>query len=745
MLDKIITINKDDSSFNQKNDDNQSIIKPNPSLYIDRELSWLEFNKRVLEESKDDNVPLLERLKFCSIFSSNMDEFFMVRVGRLYRFLNAGIEYIDPCGNTLNQELDAISVKSHELVNEQYRHIDRNLIPELQKQSVEFFKYDDLNKKEKESLEKYFDEQIYPLLTPFAVDAGHPFPFLSNLKLNIMVCFKRSGKEESNNAYAFVEVPSMISRLIPVNQEKSKYNYILVEEVIKHQLHKLFPGMDIINTVCLRVTRNQDYDLHEDEVSDIAMSVKSELRDRSNQLVVRIEVDECASDNIVELLSKHINVSEKFIYKINGPINISYFMSLYDLPLENNLKEVPFNPRIPNRFASDKDIFSVIREGDVLLHHPFDSFAVYLDFINTAADDPNVLAIKQTLYRIGSESPIVVALRKAAENGKQVTAVIELKARFEEEHNIDWALKMRDSGVNVVFGFVQEKTHCKATLVVRREGSELRRYVHLSTGNYNTNTAKSYTDIGLFTCNPDFGNDVTSLFNVLTGFNSWTDGEMFPKKKVTSMFHQFMISPVNTYKRFSKLIDREIEKVKAKSNGRIIAKMNALSDPNIINKLYEASQAGVKIDLIVRGICCLVPGIPGVSDNITVTSIVDRFLEHSRIYYFHNGGDPEIYSGSADWMQRNFHTRVEVIYPIIDNELKKRIINEILMTYLSDNTKSWKMKSDGSYVRQKRKDNETAPVRSQAELIEVARRGGVKSPPYEELIKKIGSGKKIRK
>ena len=458
--------------------------------------------------------------------------------------------------------------------------------------------------------------------------------------------------------------------------------------------------------------------------------------------MVRLEIEPDTPKKVVQLLARQLGVEERFIYEIRGPINIRDFLSLYDLPVPPSHKDPPFNPRIPQRFATDKDIFTIIREGDMLLHHPYDSFAVVMDFLNTAADDPDVLAIKQTLYRIGKDSPVIGALRRAAENGKQVTAVVELKARFDEEFNIDWARQMEESGVNIVFGFVRWKTHCKATLIVRREGKQLRRYVHVSTGNYNTVTAKIYTDIGLFTCNPDFGNDVSALFNILTGFNSWTGGDLPTAQTVASMFRKFMISPVTTQETLLRLIDREIQKSTPKMPGRIIAKMNALVDTKIIRKLYEASRAGIRVDLLVRGICCLRPGVPGISENIRVISILDRFLEHSRVYYFHNGGNPEIYSGSADWMPRNFKKRAEILYPIENTELKARIIKEILMTYLNDNVKARLMQPDGSYVRVKPKEGAKL-VRSQSALIAIAREGGVKSPPYEELVKKIGK-KKIK-
>jgi polyphosphate kinase len=468
--------------------------------------------------------------------------------------------------------------------------------------------------------------------------------------------------------------------------------------------------------------------------------VEAEIRDRSDKIAVRLEIEPGAPKKVVNLLARQLGVEERFVYEINGPINIRDFLPLYELPVDGSHKDPPFNPRIPQRFAADKDIFTIIREGDVLLHHPYDSFAVVMDFLNTAADDPDVLAVKQTLYRTGRDSPVIGALRRAAENGKQVTAVVELKARFDEEHNIDLSRQMAESGVNAVFGFVRWKTHCKATLVVRREGKQLRRYVHVSSGNYNTVTAKIYTDIGLLTCHPDFGNDVSALFNVLTGFNSWTGGGLPTAETVSSLFRKFMISPVTTQEALLRLIDREIQKSTTKMPGRIVAKMNALVDPKLIRKLYEASGAGVRIDLLVRGICCLRPGLPEISENIRVISILDRFLEHSRVYYFHNGGDPEIYSGSADWMPRNFKKRAEILYPIEDIKLKARIIDEILMTYLNDNVKARFMQPDGSYIRATPKDGAKL-LRSQSSLIAIAREGGVKSPPYEELIKKIGKKK----
>jgi polyphosphate kinase len=715
-----------------------------PSLYINRELSWLEFNRRVLEEAQDFLTPSLEKLKFASIFSSNLDEYFMVRVGGLFRVLEANVDEVDPSGRTVRQQLGEISEKVRGLVAEQYRCITGEVLPRLEKAGIFIHRLDELDKKESKRLDEYFEVQVFPILTPLAVDAGHPFPFLGNLRLNLMVVFKEASGIKVPQAYAFVEVPSILPRLIPVNVEAPGHHFILLEELIRQHIHMLFPGIEIKHIIAFRITRNHDYELHEDEVLDLLKSVEAELKDRSNKIAVRLEIEPGAPKKVVNLIARQLGVEERFVFEINGPINIRDFLPLYELPVDASHRDPPFNPRIPPAFATDKDIFTVIREGDVLLHHPYDSFAVLMDFLNTAAEDPGVLAIKQTLYRIGKDSPVIGALRRAAENGKQVTAVVELKARFDEEGNIDWSRQMEDSGVNAVFGFVRWKTHCKATLVVRREGKQLRRYVHLSSGNYNTVTAKIYTDLGLFTCHPDFGNDVSALFNVLTGFNSWTGGDLLTAGTVASMFRKFMISPVTTQETILRLIDREIQKSTPKMPGRIIAKMNALVDTKIIRKLYEASRVGIHIDLLARGICCLRPGVPGVSENIRVISILDRFLEHSRIFYFHNGGNPDIYSGSADWMPRNFKKRAEILYPIENTDLKSRIINEILLTYLNDNVKARLMQPDGSYVRVKPKDGEK-PIRSQSELIAIARKGGVKSPLYEELVKKIGKKKGLKR
>lgn len=715
-----------------------------PSLYLDRELAWLEFNRRVLEEAQDKSNPSLERLKFASIFSSNLDEFFMVRVGGLYRILEMDVEDLEPILKMPRRKLDAIAEKVRELVTEQYKCFMGEVLPQLKKAGISILRIDELDKKDIKRLEEYFEERVFPVLTPLAVDAGHPFPYLGNLRLNLMVVFEEASGIKKPQAYAFVEVPAILDRLVSLRDESEGYRFVLLEDLIGQYIYRLFPGMKIRSVITLRVTRNHDYDLYENEVLDLLESVEAVIKDRSNKIAVRLEISPGAPKKTVNMLLRQLGIEDRFFYEINGPINICDFLFLHGLPVDGQNRDLPFNPRFPKEFTSDKDVFSIIREGDVLLHHPYDSFAVLIDLLNTAADDPDVLAIKQTLYRIGKDSPVVAALRRAAENGKQVTAVVELKARFDEKYNINWSREMDEAGVNSVFGFVQWKTHCKATLVVRREKKQLRRYVHVSSGNYNTVTARIYTDLGLLTCDPDFGHDVSALFNLLTGFNSWSSSDMLNPDTVASMFRIFMISPVTTQGAIHRLIDREIGKSTPQTPGHIIAKMNALINSATIRKLYEASRAGVRIDLIVRGICCLRPGVPGISDNIRVISIVDRFLEHSRIYYFHNGGEAEVYSGSADWMPRNFKRRVEILYPIKHPDLKSRILNEILMTYLHDNVKARLMQPDGSYVRIKPQDGEK-PLRSQIELIEIARRGGIKSPPYEEFVKNIGRKKRSKK
>jgi polyphosphate kinase len=707
-----------------------------PKNYINRELSWLDFNYRVLEEAWDPATPVLEKLKFISIVSSNLDEFYMVRVGGLSIAMEADLTDMETTGMNFRQQLDAISQKNRPIVHEQYKCLNTVVLPELAAVGIRFHTVSDLNEAETTRLRDFFLDQVFPILTPLAVDAGHPFPYLGNLKENLMVLFSSDHDDSGHKAVAFVEIPSILNRLTPVMEDEPGYHFVFLEDIIACNLDVLFPGMHIEQAVPVRVTRNLDYNLHENEVLDLLTSLEAELKDRSNQIAVRLEIQSGASPELLKPLCRKLNLDPNHVYEIDGPLNTTCFMNLLSLNVDPELRDPPFNPRIPQRLDTEDDIFKVISSGDILLHHPYDSFAVVVDFINRAATDPNVLAIKQTLYRTGSNSPIVSALLRAARNGKQVTAVLELKARFDEQSNIDWAHRMAEAGINVVFGFVKWKVHCKATLVVRREKSRLIKYVHLSTGNYNSTTARLYTDLGLMTAHPDFGHDVSSLFNLITGFNSWVGGRTFAVETVMKMFRRLVISPVNSLDTIINLIKREIEKSTPESPGLIIAKMNALVETKTIRWLYKASMAGVRIKLLVRGICCLRPGVPGLSENIQVISILDRFLEHSRIYFFHNGGDPEIYSGSADWMPRNFRQRVEALYPILDTRLKTRIINEILMTYLKDNVKARIMNADGVYQRARREPGQRA-VQSQNKLIAIARKGGVKSPPYEELVKAL--------
>jgi len=725
-------------------EETKDVSLKNPSLLLNREISWLEFNRRVLEEAEDPETPALEKLKFISIFSSNLDEFFQVRVGALARLIQAGVIDPDPSGITPRQQIEAIAEKARTYVKQQYQCFQGTVLPLLKEAGIEIHAVESLEKKEIQKLNTYFEGQVFPILTPLAVDAGHPFPFLGNLRLNLMVMFKESQTRVGPQPYAFVDVPSVLPRLIRIMDEQKGYHFVLLDDLIGMNIGSLFPGMNITNCAAFRVTRNQDYDLHEDSVMDLLKSVEAELKDRSNKIAVRLEIKEGTPKKMLQILCSHLEMEQTNVYPLTGPLNLCGLLPLLDLPVAPIHRDPPFNPRIPKRLAGKSDIFSVIREGDILIHHPYDSFAVVVDFINSAAEDPDVMAIKQTLYRVDRDSPIVEALCTAAENGKQVTAVVEIKARFDEEKNIDYANQMVKAGINPVYGFVKWKIHCKATLVVRREGKQLRRYVHISTGNYNSLTAQIYTDVGLLTADPDIGNDVSSLFNVITCFNSWTGGDMLKPENVESRFKKIFLAPVNIQDRIIELIEREIKKSSPKKPGRIIAKMNALIDERTIRTLYRASQAGVRIDLIVRGICCLRPGIPGVSDNIRVRSILDRFLEHSRLYYFHNGGEPEIYSGSADWMPRNFKKRAEILYPIRNQALKTRIMDEILMTYLTDNVKARIMQPDGSYQRVMREPN-AKPVRSQSALIAIARKGGVKSPPYDQLVHQIGKKKGKKK
>jgi polyphosphate kinase len=654
-------------------------------LLFNRELSWIEFNRRVLEEALNSRRPLLERLKFSAIFSTNLDEFFMIRVSALKQQAQAEVPIISPDGLTPAEQLAAISQKLHPLINEQMRCLREEILPQLATHGILIAPYAQLNAQERTEINAYFHEHIFPVLTPLAVDPSHPFPYISNLSLNLAVFVVGANEEEMPAHFARIKVPPVISRLLPITVA-SGHKFVLLEEVIAANLDSLFPEMNIIACHPFRTTRNAEIEIEEDEADDLLKMMEQQLRQRRFGSCVRLEIDTTMPAPMVEYLRREIDVEPNDISTVNGPLHVPDLMALYklDYPV---LKEVPFTPALAPPLNNDENIFEIIKRQDVILHHPYDSFAPVVDFIAAAAVDPNVLAIKQTLYRTSGDSPIVSSLIAASENGKQVAVLVELKARFDEENNIIWARKMERSGVHVVYGLMGVKTHCKVALVVRQEGGAIRRYVHLGTGNYNPNTAKVYTDIGLLTCNPEIGADVSELFNFLTGYSRQRH------------YRKLLVAPIQLRERMISLIEREIEQCQAGRPARIIAKLNSITDPKIIQALYQASQAGIPIDLIVRGICCLRPGIPGVSENIRVISIVGRFLEHSRIFYFANGGQEEVYVGSADWMQRNMDRRIEVLFPIQDERLCQRLKNEVLEISLADNVGARQLLPTGEYQR----------------------------------------------
>ena len=675
-----------------------------PSLYINRELSWLEFNRRVLNEAADRSVPLLERLKFLAIFSSNLDEFFMVRVGGLQQKVQAGIirgsgaDRIPP-----REQLEQISQSVRELVADQYKTVDE-VTPALEAEGIVIRKMSDLTESDRKRLDEMFHREVFPVLTPLAVDPGHPFPHLLNKSLNLAVVLRRPRDDE--RLLAVVQVPAVLPRFVIWQAEKG-HVCVSLETVIRMHLDALFPGMTIEQASVFRVTRDSEYEIDDDEVEDLLKAIEEEVRKRRRGDAARLEIESDAPPEVVQFLMSSLELEPVDVYAIPGLLDLTGLFQIFGLPGYPHLRDPQYIAQPVPEFMNASSIWSAIRGKDILIHHPYESFAPVVDFIEAAAVDDRVLAIKQTLYRTSSDSPIVRALQRAADNGKQVTAVIELKARLDEERNILWSRELEKAGVHVVFGFVGLKTHCKVALVVRREDDGIRRYVHLSTGNYNPQTARIYTDLGFFTCNNDFCEDASALFNHLTGY-----GEMPAWQKLVvapSQMQSFMVDR----------IEQEIAHQRAGKGGRILAKINGLSEPAIVQALYRASQAGVKIELACRGICALRPGIPGVSDNIRVRSVIDRFLEHSRIYYFGNGGDPLAYIGSADWMDRNLSRRVEVIWPIEQPDLKSRLIDEILMTTLSDNMKSSELKPDGSYRRVTPARNEPH-IRSQQRFLELA-------------------------
>lgn len=664
-----------------------------PNNFFNRDLSWVEFNKRVLEEALDPELPLLDKIKFISIYSSNLDEFYMIRVSGLKEQVAANI--IEPAidGLTPMEQLQRIDKFLKPLNKVLYDLWTNQIIPELKKYDIFLCNYDELSGEEKIKLTEYFKREIFPVLTPLAFDPGRPFPYISNLSLSIAVMVKKPNGESH---FARVKVPSILPRLVEIekiltpnkpvtNNGAVKTRFVWLGDLIKANLDLLFPGMDIIEAHRFRITRDTDIEIQEDEADDLLRVIEENIRQRRFGSVVRLEVANVMPEFMLDTLMENLQIKREDVHVLGGPLGMSDVMGLYKLPL-HQLKEKPFYPVIPKVFEEEEDIFSIIKQKDVLLHHPYDSFTPVIDFIKQATRDPDVLAIKQTLYRVGPDSPIVKALIEAAERGKQVAVLVELKARFDEENNIYWARALEKVGVHVVYGLVGLKTHAKMTLVVRKEFEGVKRYVHLSTGNYNATTAKLYTDLGFFTCNEEICSDVADVFNYLTGYSKQKE------------FKKLFVSPINMREKYLELISREIDNIKAGKTARIIWKLNSLVDPVIISALYEASNCGVEIKLIVRGICCLVPGIENLSENIEVKSIVGRFLEHSRIFYFYNDGNEEIYLSSADMMQRNLDRRVEVTFPIEDPALKQELIKTVIKYSLKDNVKSRKLNPDGTYT-----------------------------------------------
>ena len=647
-----------------------------PEYYENRELSWIQFNKRILLEAKDKNNLLFERMKFLSITASNLDEFFMIRIASLIDMCHAGYVKPDIAGLTPQEQIKKIIPEAKEFMNEQYKVFNRALLPQLDKVGLHLIRYhEDLTEEQAKFVDNYFKRNVYPVLTPMAVDSSRPFPLIQNKTLNIGALIKDKKKEDVVDI-ATVQVPSVLPRIIEIpSNQKGVTNIILLEEVIERNLDKLFLNYTILSAHPYRVMRNADLTIDEDEAADLLKEIESKLKQRQWGEVIRLEVADSMDKRLTKKLMEQLNVNEDYLYKIKGPLDLTFLMKAYGLEGFDEYKLAQYTPQPVPGMDRERGIFEQIRERDILLHHPYYEFTPVIDFISQAANDPNVLAIKQTLYRVSGNSPIVKSLARAAENGKQVTVLVELKARFDEENNIGWARMLEKAGCHVIYGLVGLKTHSKIALVVRREEDGIRRYVHLGTGNYNDVTARLYTDMGLLTCNDAIGEDATAVFNMLSGYSE------------PPAWNKLMVAPIWLKDRFIRLIEREEDNAKKGKKGRIVAKMNSICDPVIIEALYKASTAGVKIDLIVRGICCLKVGIPGVSENIVVHSIVGDFLEHSRIFYFYNDGFPEVYMGSADWMPRNLDKRVEITFPVEDEELKQEVI-DILKIQLADNTKA---------------------------------------------------------
>lgn len=683
-----------------------------PQYFYNRELSWLSFDYRILGEAQDKTIPLLDRLKFLSITASNLDEFYMVRVASLKDMVHAEYDKKDIAGMTPSKQLEEISKVTHEFMRDQYRTYNNSLIPALKREGIAILSHhEDLSHKQAKFVDNYFKSEVYPVLTPMAVDSSRPFPLIRNRSLNIgaILKMKTTDSDHSGNGhfrelyithnnskkdgtadtdFATVQVPSGLPRVVEIPSEEGfDRTYIMLEQIIERNIHRLFMNYEVLCAFPYRVMRNADLTIEEDEAADLLMEIEKQIKRRQWGEAIRLQVEEGMDKKLLKVLKKELHIKEDDIFHINGPLDLTFLMKLSGMEGYDELKVTKYTPQQPKWLNSEENLFTQIRDHDVLLHHPYESFDPVVNFVREAAKDPDVLAIKQTLYRVSSHSPIIASLAAAAENGKQVTVLVELKARFDEENNIIWARKLEQAGCHVIYGLVGLKTHSKITLVVRREEDGIRRYVHLGTGNYNDSTAKLYTDMGLLTCNKAIGEDATAVFNMLSGYSE------------PAVWNKLAVAPLWLRDRFTEMIERETEFAKAGQKAFIKAKMNSLCDAKIIASLYEASAAGVQIDLVVRGICCLKTGIPGVSENIHVRSIVGDFLEHSRIFYFHNNGHEEVYMGSADWMPRNLDKRVEILFPVEDETLKAEVIH-ILTIQLQDTLKAHIMQPDGTYSKQ---------------------------------------------
>ena len=680
-----------------------------PEYFYNRELSWLLFNRRVLEEAKDSSLPLFDRLKFLSITSSNLDEFFMIRVASLKDMVQVKYNKKDISGMTPAEQLAAINERTHLFVKDQYDIFNRSLIPALEKEGVHVLShYENLSDKQSKYVDRYFTDEVYPVLTPMAVDSSRPFPLIRNKTLNIGAILrmkkdkaaggqfrdlylshgnKKKGADSNDTDFATVQVPSVLPRFVEIpSEQKGEKTFILLEQIIEKNIGKLFVNYEIESVFPYRIMRNADLSIEEDEAADLLIEIERQLKKRQWGQAIRLEVEAGMDKRLLKKLRQELKIKEEDIFKINGPLDLTFLMKLSGLEGYDKLRTPKYTPQPAKWLNGEDHLFDQIRDHDVLLHHPYETFDPVVDFVKQASKDPNVLAIKQTLYRVSSHSPIIASLAAAAENGKQVTVLVELKARFDEENNIIWARKLEQAGCHVIYGLVGLKTHSKITLVVRKEEDGIRRYVHLGTGNYNDSTAKLYTDMGLLTCRKAIGEDATAVFNMLSGYSE------------SAFWNKLAIAPIRLRDRFTQLINREKEFAKKGKKAFIRAKMNSLCDAGIISSLYEAAAAGVKIELVVRGICCLKTGMPGISENITVRSIVGDFLEHSRIFHFYNNGFEEVYMGSADWMPRNLDKRVEILFPVEDDALKAEVIH-ILDIQLADNEKARILQKNGTYRR----------------------------------------------